>query len=104
MSKIISKTLTIDLVDTTGLTGFNVYYGLKSKGDLTYDSTFVFFPVVAGQLEYIITLPGSFTITEAEYNFGVAPVDEAGNIADVIGTSYLFDFTPPQPAKSIKIS
>ena len=106
MSKIISKTLKFNPPEImTDVKSFNVYYGKESGGALTYDSPCVNVPVVDGQSEYSVVVPGeNFAITDGTYLIGVASVDAAGNQSDIEQISYPFDLTAPPKPGNLRVS
>jgi hypothetical protein len=104
--KTVKKTFSFDLDSTEGLASYNVYYGLKSLGDLTYESEKVNFPIISNQLTYSHILPSvNFKITEGEYIIGVSTLDAEGNETDIVPLEYQFDFIAPTILpKNLKIT
>jgi hypothetical protein len=94
--KIKKKTFSFEVDGTDGLATYNIYYEKKSQKGLTYDSTYVNFPIIQGQLLYSHILPDDLPgITDGTYMLGVSTLDAEGNETDIVPLEYTFDFIPP---------
>lgn len=85
-----------------GVTGFYLYFA-PGKPAFDYELPHVTVPAVAGQAEYVYTLPGEIPLTEGEWTLWIAAADVEGNLSDPVSVTRFFDFTPPLAPSNLRV-
>lgn len=107
MSKIISKGLKFAPSPSPDVKGYNLYVG-PAAGELDYTSTKIDLGLPAVGADGFITvplqsIPEVAALPEADYDFGVAPYDDAGNIGDISTVTGPLDLEAPAAVPSLEI-
>ena len=85
-----------------GVAVFRLYYA-QGAPEFSYELPHVAVPAVAGQAEYIYTLPGAIPLIEGEWTLWIAAADADGNISDPVSVTRFFDFTPPLAPTDLRV-